>query len=217
MATDIQLRPATTADRAACYEICLRTSDNGSDGSHLHADPDALGHIYVGPYLALDPAFAFVLEDEAGVCGYCVGTPDSRTFYQRFERDWLPPIQSELRADTAAGNYSHAATEQALALSRELHQLLLQPAPLMYFPEHFTPWPAHAHIDLLPRAQGRGWGRRLMELQMRRLREAGASGLHLAVAPGNTRAQAFYHRLGFTILQAGPNPPPDTLFLGRKL
>ena len=41
-------------------------------------DPDALGRIYVGPYLKYEPDLALVLEDGEGVCGYCLGAMDSR-------------------------------------------------------------------------------------------------------------------------------------------
>ena len=78
-------------------------------------------------------------------------------------------------------------------------------------------WPAHLHIDLLPRAQGRGWGRRMLEQQMAALRATGAPGVHLCVAPGNTRAQVFYRKLGFVDLPTGPDTPPDSVFLGRTL
>lgn len=101
MSSEPHIRPAAPADRDAFYDICIKTCDNGADGSHLHDDKDALGNIYVGPYLKLEPQFALALEDEEGVCGYCLATPDSETFYRRFVNEWLPPIQKTLSAPTA--------------------------------------------------------------------------------------------------------------------
>lgn len=207
MNSTLRIRRARPEDQRAFYIVCLRTSDNGADGSHLHDDPDALGHIYVGPYLKLEPSFALALEDDEGVCGYCLGTPDSVRYYERFQREWLPPIQAKLKQPTG--------DPTQWTLTQQLHNLLLHPAPLAYFPRAFVPWPAHMHIDLLPRAQGQGWGRTLLERQMQSLRDAGATGVHLCVAPGNARAQAFYRKLGFTDLPAGPDTPPDSVFLGR--
>ncbi|MBI1177899.1 GNAT family N-acetyltransferase [bacterium] len=207
MNSSIRIRPARPDDRGEFYEVCLKTSDNGADGSHLHDDPDALGHLYVGPYLALESTFSFALEDEMGVCGYCFGTPDSESFYQRFKSKWLPPIQQTLQ--TPIGEPSN------WTLSEQLHDLLLHPDKFIYFPESFAAYPAHMHIDLLPRAQGQGWGRKLLEQEMNLLRSAGAHGVHLAVAPGNTRALAFYRKLGFQNLPAGPDAPEDTVFQGR--
>ena len=205
----LRLRRARPEDQRAFYEVCLRTSDNGADGSHLHDDPGALGHIYAGPYLKLEPDFALALEDDQGVCGYCLGAPDSASYYERFQREWLPPIQAKLRQP--------GGDPARWTLTQQLHNLLLHPAPLAYFPPAFAPWPAHLHIDLLPRAQGRGWGRRMLEQQMAALRATGAPGVHLCVAPGNTRAQVFYRKLGFVDLPTGPDTPPDSVFLGRTL
>ena len=61
-------------------------------------------------------------------------------------------------------------------------------------------YPSHLHIDLLPRLQGQGWGRRLIDTLSERLRATGSHGLHLGVATANTKAQAFYRAVGFTEL-----------------
>jgi len=209
MITGFQVRRARPNDQRAFYGICLQTSDNGADGSHLHDDPDALGHLYVGPYVKLEPEFALALEDKQGVCGYCLGTPDSDRFFERFQSEWLPPIQAVLHQPTG--------DRTKWTLTEQLRDQLLHPDTFIYFPAQFAPWPAHMHIDLLPRAQGQGWGRRLLEQQMERLRATGAVGVHLAVAPANARALAFYRKLGFTNLPAGPGAPSETVFLGRTL
>jgi ribosomal protein S18 acetylase RimI-like enzyme len=57
-------------------------------------------------------------------------------------------------------------------------------------------YPAHLHIDLLPRAQGHGLGRALVTTLTDALRERGVPGLHLGVDPANTGALAFYARIG---------------------
>ncbi|CAF4144271.1 unnamed protein product, partial [Adineta steineri] len=41
----------------------------------------------------------------------------------------------------------------------------------------------------------------------------GSKGVHLGMAPNNTRAWHFYTKLGFTILANGQ----DTMWLGKKL
>ena len=58
----------------------------------------------------------------------------------------------------------------------------------------------HLHIDLLPRLQGRGVGRRLIERLTASLRAQGVIGLHLHVGAANIRAIGFYQRVGFTDL-----------------
>ena len=58
-------------------------------------------------------------------------------------------------------------------------------------------YPAHLHIDLLPHAQGQGWGRRMIETFLERLRTLGVPAVHLGVGRRNTRAIHFYERVGF--------------------
>ena len=72
-------------------------------------------------------------------------------------------------------------------------------------------YPAHLHIDLLPDRQGKGWGRGTDALVLPRARP-GRRGA-LGVAPANTGAQAFYHRLGFTEIPVGN---PGVVYLGRE-
>ena len=50
---------------------------------------------YVGPYLALSADLAFVLEDDAGVCGYVLAVLDSAQFYQDFRTIWLPQMTAK--------------------------------------------------------------------------------------------------------------------------
>jgi ribosomal protein S18 acetylase RimI-like enzyme len=61
-----------------------------------------------------------------------------------------------------------------------------------------TSFPSHLHIDLLPRMQGRGIGRRLITMMTSALRDLGSPGLHLHVSRGNESAAGFYRHLGFT-------------------
>ncbi|MCH2593153.1 MAG: hypothetical protein MKZ85_09085, partial [Pedosphaera sp.] len=93
MPGEFKIRKATPADRETAYWVCLKTGDHGDDGETLFTDdPDALGRIYVGPYLEFEPDLALVLEDGKGVCGYCLGVMDSRSFYERYEKEWRPGL-----------------------------------------------------------------------------------------------------------------------------
>ncbi|MEO6036266.1 MAG: beta-N-acetylglucosaminidase domain-containing protein, partial [Verrucomicrobiota bacterium] len=77
-----KLRRAEPRDEPAAYDVCVQTGDNGRGAAHLYPDdPRALGRIFVGPYLAMEPDLAFVLEDDQGVCGYLLGALDSRKFF----------------------------------------------------------------------------------------------------------------------------------------
>jgi ribosomal protein S18 acetylase RimI-like enzyme len=75
-------------------------------------------------------------------------------------------------------------------------------------------YPAHLHIDLLPRLQGRGIGRELIDVLIADLRTRGIRGLHLRMDPRNRGAKAFYLRLGFTELGSGF---PENPVVGTRL
>ena len=141
------LRRARPEDRAALYDVCLKTGDgHGGDGTHLYMDrPNYLGDMYVGPYLDRYPDLAFSLIDERGhPVGYLLGCPE-RVSQDPWEDDY----------------------------------------------------PSHMHIDLLPCAQGRGFGRIMVQRLMDVLRGLGVPGVHLKMMASNERAFGFYQKLGF--------------------
>lgn len=161
-----RLRPCEASDREAVYEVCLKTGDGGEDATDLHTDPKALGHIYVGPYMRLEPLLAFVLEDEVGVCGYVLGALESERFYRRYAEEWLPSIRAAIRIPTGA--------PEGWSQTERIYHQLLEPRP--HYPKKLRGYPSHLHIDLLPRAQGRGWGARMMGRLMNELAALGSSG-----------------------------------------
>lgn len=191
----LEIRPYRPADRPALYQICLRTGDSGGDATGRYADPQLVGHVYVGPYLLLCPRLAFVVADRAGTpLGYAIGTADTPGFEAACERRWWPPLRRRY-PDPAAVPAGQRTPDQQLA------HLIHYPATT---PRTLTDrYPAHLHIDLLPAAQGRGVGRALMTRLLAALAAAGAGGVHLGVATTNTRAMGFYRRLGFTELEPG--------------
>lgn len=185
---DATIRPATAADRAGAYYVCLKTGNHGADGEPLYRDdPDALGRIYVGPYLEFEPQLSLVLEDAQGICGYALGAGDSRRFYDRYEAEWRPGLCARFPAPSG--------DPRAWTPVQQAHHSYHHPD--YYCPEPYDAYPSHLHIDLLPRAQGRGYGRRMLERIIDTLRRQGSPGSHLGVSVLNTRALGFYRRLGF--------------------
>jgi ribosomal protein S18 acetylase RimI-like enzyme len=182
------IRPYRPGDHDALYEICLLTGDSGADASNLYADPWLLGHVYCGPYLKLEPELAFVLKDQQGPCGYVIGALSTRAFEDRLEREWWP----ELRL-----RYPDPSGKPREERSRDERVTMLIHHPRLESEAITMPYPSHLHIDLLPRAQGRGMGSRLMDTLFEALRARGSIGVHLGVGDRNARAIGFYRRLGF--------------------
>jgi GNAT superfamily N-acetyltransferase len=202
------MRSARPDDQAAAYYICLKTGDHGGDGEPFYGDdPDALGRIFVGPYLAFEPELGLMLEDEDGCCGYAFGACDSRAFYARYESEWRPRLCA--RHSMPQGDPS------AWTPTQTVHSWYHHPD---YFcPEPYEAYPSHMHIDLLERAQGRGFGRQMMEQVMDRLRRRGSPGVHLGVSVRNSPALGFYGRLGFLELIRVGSAADGVVYMGKAL
>jgi ribosomal protein S18 acetylase RimI-like enzyme len=187
------VRRYRSGDLRDLYRVCLRTGNSGDDATALYRDPDLLGHIYAAPYGMFEPALAFVVEDEFGVGGYCLGALDTRAFEQRLEERWWPSLRRRYAEPDIAGQGQWTPDEQAIYL---IHH------PWHADNDLLADYPSHLHIDLLPRLQAQGLGRQLMGIQLTALRERGSGGVHLYVTAANHRAQGFYGRLGFDQLRA---------------
>ena len=178
------LRPYHPSDLYALYQICLRTGDSGQDATALYRDPELLGHLYAAPYAMAEPDLCFVLTVDGAPCGYVLGTRDSDAFQTWCEREWFPVLRTRYPLPPAEERSADAA------IIRDLYE--------GYAPHpDLAAYPAHLHIDLLPIAQGHGWGRRMIEAFTGRLREIGAPSVHLGVGKRNTGAIQFYERVGF--------------------
>lgn len=203
-----QVRAAEPGDESGAYYVCLKTGDHGQDGEPFYReDPDALGRIFVGPYLAFEPDLSLILEDDEGICGYALGAFDSRAFYVRYETEWRPTLCARFPAPEG--------DPRSWTRVQQVHHWYHHPD---YFcPEPYEAYPSHLHIDLLPRAQGHGHGRRMLERVMNRLRERGSPGAHLGVSVLNTRAIGFYARLGFQDLVRVGAEDDGCIYMAKKL
>jgi ribosomal protein S18 acetylase RimI-like enzyme len=186
-------------DRAALYDICVRTADAGGDARGQYASDDLMGDLFAGPYAHLDPHLAFVVDDGGEVVGYVVGTADTADFVRRYRTEWIPLVGDRYPVPPPP---PRTAEQDMVALHYNPERMLV---------EGLDGHPAHLHIDLLPAYQGRGFGRRLID---RFLATVDAPGVHLGMLTANVKARGFYDRLGFTVLPV-PDPGPLT-YLGIK-
>lgn len=205
-ASAVRIRSAVATDIDTFYEISLRTSDRGGDASALYLDQRMVGHIYSAPYLRLRPDFCFVAEDEIGVAGFVVGAPDTLAFESALEREWWPDLRRTY-PDPSDVVPDDRTPDQLRA--HMIHHPTAVPS------EVWTAFPAHLHMNLLPRLQGRGVGPRLLERWLSTARLAGVSGVHVGSNRENPGAIRFWEQRGFTRLDvvAGGR----TVWLGRSL
>ncbi len=187
----MNVRAFEPSDLASLYDVCLLTGDKGRDASATCLHPRLFGDYYAAPYPTHDASSCLVLEDELGVCGYVLGAFDTKAYLAWFNREWLP-----LCRERYASLYSREGACDRAVLDMIEHDAVL--------PAVARDYPAHLHMNLLPRAQGRGCGRRLFDAWIERACASGARGVHLGVARENVRAQAFYERCGMQRTNENP-------------
>lgn len=184
--TSILIRPYTTFDLDALYRICLQTGAAGEDATALTAYPRLIGNVYAAPYAIYEPSLAFVAEDGDGVGGYVLGALDVVDFERRLEASWWPALREQYPRDGDYGEMDRWLVD--LLYDRDLAHAAGMAA---------RGYPSELHVDLLPRLQGTGTGRRLVSTLLEALRAAGSTGVHFGVAATNDRAIGFYQHLGF--------------------
>jgi ribosomal protein S18 acetylase RimI-like enzyme len=192
-------------DTPALYDVCLRTADAGGDATHLHREPSLPGHVWLGPYLALEPELAWVVDDGTGrPLGYVVGARDTVAFEESRERSWWPDLRRLYPEASDRTGTMTSADEQLVATIHHPH-----PPVRQVVEDH----PSHLHIDLLPEAQGAGLGRVLIDTLGAALARSGSAGMYVGVAAVNTPALGFYRRVGFVDILAATG----AVWLGRRL
>lgn len=185
----VTLRNARPDDLQALYQICLATGAAGQDASALHNDSKLVGHIYVAPYVVLEPEQALVAEDELGVAGYLVGTLDTNSFADKLERDWWPALREQYSDPTLELTEADRGRIAAIRTPER------NPADLV------ARYPAHIHSNLLPRMRGQGVGKALVHQWVAKARVARVPGIHLGASASNSGGIAFWTKVGFTPLR----------------
>lgn len=205
----IELRPFRTQDLESLYSISLATGHLGGDATSLYKDGRMIGHIYSAPYATLCPENCFVAEDVGGVAGFIVGAFDTGSFESRLESDWWPGLRASY-ADPSGDSPSSWSADQRRSFM--IHHPRLTPA------EVIGAYPAHLHINLLPRAQGQGIGTSLLDLWLSTAGGSDVTGVHVGTNAGNHRAIRFWEKCGFErIRTVGPSENGEPVWLGRHL
>jgi GNAT superfamily N-acetyltransferase len=205
---DYQIRLARPADLDALYAVCLATGDSGEDAAALYCDPRLLGHVYVGPYAAHEPDLAFVVEDSDGVAGYVLGAANTAMFEDRLEREWWPDLRAKY-ADPVGSDPVTWSPDQRLAA--QIHHPDRTP------PSVTVRYPAHLHLDLLPRMRGKGAAASLLQRCLAEMRQAGISAVMLGASRTNHRGVKFWQKSGFAEIDSPDLEPGETIWMGREI
>ena len=203
-----QIRPFDEGDLDACYAISLATGHAGGDASPLYRDPKMMGHIYIAPYALLAPDVTFVVADLHGVAGFVAGAVDTIAWERRLERDWWPSLRRQY-ADPAGIPPDEQTADQRRASM--IHHPNATPVAIS------SRYPAHLHMNLLPRLQRRGIGSLLLGTWLAAARTRGARSVHVGVNRMNTGALRFWEAQGFASLAFESAAASRTCWRGRDV
>lgn len=202
------VRTGETTDRDAVVAVALATGNDGADAAPLHRDGDIVGLTYAVPYLVFEPSLFFVAEDADGVGGYVCGAVDTRTFEARLEHGWWPALRARYPEPANDPGSWDADARRRFAI----HHPVCAPGAVVE--DH----PAHLHMNLLPRLQGRGIGTRLLETWCVEAKRRRAPAAHIATGPSNARAFRFWQARGFRpILEEPAGAGRMRVWCGRRL
>jgi ribosomal protein S18 acetylase RimI-like enzyme len=183
-------------------------------------------YLWCRPYLSLSPETCFVLDEGTGTAvGYIIGTPSTTEFAEKWEREYVPRLKAS-DADGLFSSHSHhrqsddngrpndevnsknkKEEEMVIDLRKQLANA--ECSMLKGFSALLSQYPAHMHIDILPKYQNRGWGKKMMDVFLSKMKEMGVKGVHLGMVRANEGARRFYERLGWRVC-------PEVLDGGRS-
>ncbi|MDH6260258.1 GNAT family N-acetyltransferase [Bradyrhizobium sp. BR13661] len=203
----LKIRQFRSVDLEAVYAISLATGHNGGDASHLYQDGKLIGHIYSAPYAALEARLALVVEDDVGVAGFVVGTSDTERWHDRLEAEWWPQLRRE---------YDDPSTIPSAQWSADQRRAFAIHHPEQPPKQVVEAFPAHLHLNLSSRLQGRGAGVLLFSEWVARASRLGIKAMHVGVNRANGRAARFWSKMGFEQLQLADDCPSGTIWMGRS-
>ena len=204
----LDIRQIRSDDLDALYKISLATGLAGGDASHLYADPKLMGHIYAAPYALLEPQLALVVEDGQGVAGFAVGTIDTMAWERRLEQSWWPSLRER---------YALPAEAEASAWTPDQRRAFMIHRPTPTPPAIARLYPAHLHMNLLPRLQKRGVGTKLLDRWTAAASAQGAKAMHVAINRANTGAIEFWGKMGFADLILDGLPEGRTVWRAKAM
>lgn len=179
------VRPYRSEDRHAVRRIVFDTGYMGDPVDFLWSDPESFADLIACYYTDREPESLFVVEIEGEVKGFLMGCVDTR-------RSLGAPREQSMRLMRRGALLRPGV---ASFLWRSIWDVARDgiPEEALLDPR----WPAHLHIDLLPEARGRGFGRRLMNAWFERLRGLQVPGVHLGTFAENANAIPFFEACGY--------------------
>jgi GNAT superfamily N-acetyltransferase len=190
------------------YRISLETGHAGRDASALYGDPKLMGHIYSAPYAHLEPDLVLLAADHLGIAGFALGVMDTQAWEDRLEREWWPKLRTQYQQPSQIPVSDWTADQRRVHM---IHHPARAPSEIS------AAYPAHLHLNLLPRLQGAGVGRFLLQAWLDLVASREPRAVHVGINRQNQRAVRFWRRTGFREIVSSTSERGRTIWMGRKL
>lgn len=197
---NLTIRQARLSDLPYIYDICRLTGENGNDSSASISDNYIIGQYFAAPYFHFELDACFVLDDGSIPLGYIIGTSSTSKFNDWMNSYWLPSVRTYYGSDWIPKSDFEKFLIHVINRDCEISDDLIN-------------YTSHLHIDLLPRVQNQGYGKKLMKKFIQTMASKGATGIHLAVGSENTNAINFYKKSGFYEIKTASG----AVFMGLNL
>lgn len=143
-----------------------------------------------------------MLDDGQGTAvGYTIATPSTPAFVSDYRSKFHPGVISQhgIKADSPTTQIDGTPVNDESELARDFRTLIFNPEHMLHedYPNLVGDYPAHLHIDILSSHTGQGWGEKLIDMLLDKLKSEGVRGIHLGMVAENRRAGKFYDRIGF--------------------
>lgn len=165
------IRPYQPKDFENCRKICYETSHNFD----TEKKRQALYNMYCDYYLEFESDTCFVAADENDeAIGYILCADNYDEYVKNYSEHYLGEL-------------------------KKLHKpfWLMRRADMFLRRNIAKKYPAHLHIDILPKGQRQGLGHKLVDALVDALRKKGVNGVFLIVGKGNQKGINFYRKYGF--------------------
>jgi ribosomal protein S18 acetylase RimI-like enzyme len=193
------VRPYQTADRDALMHIAAETAFFGEPVERFLEDRRIFQDAFYAYYTDYEPEHTWIAvrfdDGQEQVVGFLTGCFNSAHQERILQQHILPGvIQKRMLGQYRLGKRTlqHVWRMALGSLRREYPKV------------DEKRYPAHLHINLLPRSRGMGLGYALMQAYLNQLKAHQISGVHLQTTSLNTAAIRLYERCGFVLLDARP-------------
>ncbi|XP_065287323.1 protein O-GlcNAcase isoform X2 [Dermacentor albipictus] len=202
------IRPYLPSDEPLVYEVCRKTCDDGMDGTQVFPEfPNLIGDKLVGGFLTLSNEYCFVVEDEAGVCGYALAALDAQQFNKKLEVAWKPELCIKYPAPIKEPAEMLSPAEEIMS---SFHSRAVKVPDIVY--KHH---PSRVTMSMLPSIMDSSVSKRLLACVLAALKANGSHGVFSQVTVGDKNVVDFYTKLGFLEIALPDFLSDDVFFLGR--